>query len=325
MINGPYINTEKNRNRDSYSFANINLLGKCNVDCFFCLGKDIKEELKPHNQCKVHFSKWQNFDKFLDLCKKENVRKLYVTGQNTDSLVYSYIEFLVRYLHDKGFLVGLRTNGYNALEHMKTINKCDLSIGYSIHSLSPITNRMIMRRKDIPDWDTILRNTKNPRVSIVLNRCNQHELFKILEFLKNYPNIRYVQIRRVSTDTRVEELTPDMVAYEQVYSQIRNIFPLVKTLWADAEIYDIFGMEVVFWRTTKTSVNSLNYFTDGTISDMYFVVEGYKKYSSGNSSNEYDLVRDLAKRTDITIGENDPQLKALEEKIKKEREDITFS
>jgi len=28
-------NTTKNRNRDPYSFANINLLGRCNVDCFF--------------------------------------------------------------------------------------------------------------------------------------------------------------------------------------------------------------------------------------------------------------------------------------------------
>lgn len=36
-------------------------------------------------------------------------------------------------------------------------------------------------------------------------------------------------------------------------------------------------MEVVFWRTIKTSVNSLNYFIDGVVSDLYFVVEGYLK------------------------------------------------
>jgi hypothetical protein len=31
------------------------------------------------------------------------------------------------------------------------------------------------------------------------------------------------------------------------------------------------------WRTVGTSVNSLNYFTDGTLSGEYFVIEGYSK------------------------------------------------
>lgn len=46
------VNNTKNRERDDFSFANINLLGKCNVDCFFCLGKDIENELSCHNQLK---------------------------------------------------------------------------------------------------------------------------------------------------------------------------------------------------------------------------------------------------------------------------------
>jgi hypothetical protein len=144
---------------------------------------------------------------------------------------------------------------------------------------------MILGKKTIPEWDWILKNTKNPRVSIVLNRCNQHELFQLLHFLKNYPNIKYVQVRRVSTDTRMELLAPDMIAYEQVYSQVSNTFQKVAKLWGDADVFDIFGMEVVFWRTIKTTINSLNYFTDGTISDMYFVVEGYKKYCGKGFDN----------------------------------------
>ena len=36
----------KNRNRGKFTFANINLLGKCNADCYFCLGKDIADELR---------------------------------------------------------------------------------------------------------------------------------------------------------------------------------------------------------------------------------------------------------------------------------------
>jgi hypothetical protein len=49
-------------------------------------------------------------------------------------------------------------------------------------------------------------------------------------------------------------------------------------MFAGAEIYQYRGIDVVFWKTTETTSNSLNYFTDGTISDEYFVVEGYLKY-----------------------------------------------
>jgi len=68
-----------------------------------------------------------------------------------------------------------------------------------------------------------------------------------------------------------------MIAYEEVYTQVRQIFDVKETLWSDADVFNIYGMDVCFWRTVKTSVNSFNYFTDGTVSQEYFVVEGYLK------------------------------------------------
>lgn len=273
------MNTTKNREREPFSFANINLLGKCNVDCFFCLGKDIVEELRPHNQLKTPVGELANLPQFLTLCRQHKVQKLYVTGQNTDSLLYGELPELVTHFHHEGFMVGLRTNGYLAHRHMETINRCDLSIGYSIHTLNPVTNKMIMGRSDFPDWDTIIPATRNPRVSIVLNRCNEYEFFDLLKYVAKFRgHLRYVQVRRPSTDTRVDFLSPDMAAYERVYTQVSRIFGPPKTrLWVDAEVYEIYGMDVVFWRTVKTSVNSLNYFTDGKISAEYFIVEGYLK------------------------------------------------
>lgn len=278
----PSINTSKNRNRDAFTFANINLLGKCNVKCFFCLGEDIRDLLCQHNQLHTHFKQWQNFPAFLERLHKEGVTKVYVTGQNTDSLLYDYLDELVDHLHAGGFQVGLRTNGYEAPNKLPIINKCELSTGISIHSLLPVTNKMIMGRSDMPDWNTIIPAIERPRVSIVLNRCNKYEFWALLRFMAQFPNIRYIQVRRVSTDTRIEELTPDMIAYEEVYTQVRDIFLPRMKLWGDADVFPIYGKDVVFWRTIKTSVNSLNYFTDGTISDEYFVVEGYlKNYDKG--------------------------------------------
>jgi MoaA/NifB/PqqE/SkfB family radical SAM enzyme len=101
----------KNRNREAPTFANINLLGKCNVDCYFCLGKDIQDLLEGQNQLAVPFEEWANFEQFLALCEANNIDKLYVTGQNTDSLQYRYLMDLINYLHSRKFKVGLRTNG----------------------------------------------------------------------------------------------------------------------------------------------------------------------------------------------------------------------
>lgn len=298
------VNNAKNRQRDPYSFANINLLGRCNVNCFFCLGKDIEKELKDHDQVKTHFNEWRNFAEFLARCKNFGIKKIYITGQNTDSLLYYYLSQLIDYLHDQGFKVGLRTNGYLAAENLATINRCELSTGYSIHSLNPITTRMILGRSDMPDWEQIIPKTERPRVSIVLNRCNEYEFWDILKFISKFRHsrlngngipeefgVRYVQVRRVSTDTRLSLLAADMAAYERIYTQVRSVFGAPDALFvdghklADAEEYEIYGLPVVFWRTVKTSVNSINYFTDGTISEEYFVVEGYLKNMDKTNAN----------------------------------------
>lgn len=271
----PTPNNTKNRDREAPTFANINLLGKCNARCFFCLGEDIHDLLCRHDQTKVHFRDWKNFNQFLDRCQDSGIKKLYITGQNTDSLLYAHLDELISNLKSSGFGVGLRTNGYQATNCMETINKCTESVGYSIHSLDPMTNQMIMGRNTIPDWKSIISQTEKPRVQIVVNRCNKHEVWGLIRFAAAFPNVRYIQVRRVSTDTRVEQLAPDISAYEEFYTTASQAFPLKERLWGDAEVYEIFGKDVVFWRTVRTTVNSFNYFTDGTISEMYFVVEGY--------------------------------------------------
>lgn len=275
----PIVNTAKNRQRDPYSFANINLLGHCNAHCFFCLGLDIEAELRGQDQLAQHYRRWARFDDFLDRCHEHGIVKLYLTGQNTDAALYPHLADLIGYVHERGFQMGLRTNGYAATpQFVELANRCELSTGYSIHSLSPITTKMILGRSNVPDWDYLLSETQRARVSIVLNRCNEHEFWDVLRFVAQYQP-RYVQVRRVSTDTRLELLAPDMAAYERVYTEVNRIFgPPARKFVADAEEYHIYDVPVVFWRTVKTSVNSLNYFTDGTISDEYFIVEGYLKH-----------------------------------------------
>lgn len=267
----------KNRNRENYSFANINLLGNCNANCYFCLGKDISEELKNKNQLSLHFSEWKNFDNFLNQCRKESITKLYLTGQTADGLQYKYLNEIIDYLQDSGFVVGVRTNGYLADEKMGSIQKMKGEIGYSIHTLKPDINKVIMGKNYLPNWDKIIpRSGDNVRVSIVLNRYNVDEFDDLVKYISKFDNVRYIQVRRISTDTRIELLQKDIDIYEDFYQDFDKKNRKTGEFFL-AQQYKLHGKEINFWRTVETSCNSLNYFTDGTCSNEYFIIEGYLK------------------------------------------------
>jgi MoaA/NifB/PqqE/SkfB family radical SAM enzyme len=267
----------KNRQREKYSFANINLLGECNADCYFCLGKDIVEELSGKNQLNTHFEEWKNFPEFLERCQQEHVSRLYVTGQTADGLQYHFLEELVDKLQSDGFLVGVRTNGYLALKKISIIQKMKEEIGYSIHTLNPEKNKLIMGRRAIPEWDKVIPlSGPNVKISVVLNRYNVDEFYDLCEYVSHFPNVRYVQVRRISTDTRKEQLAEDIKLYESFYKEFARKNEQIGTFYL-AEQFRLFGKEINFWRTVETTCNSLNYFTDGTCSDEYFIVEGYLK------------------------------------------------
>jgi len=266
----------KLRDREPPTFANINLLGPCNVDCYFCLGKDIDEVWKHENQTKLHYSKWLNFEEFLAKCKDANIKYLYITGQNTDALVYKYLDSLIDYLQNiHNFDVGIRTNGYLAHKYIDILNKCKRSVGFSIHTLNPEVNWNIMRRKDLPNWNLLLDKVKHSRVSIVLNRFNKNELDNLINYISQFNNVKYIQIRKICTDTREDYLYKDAKLYEEVLDKFTQEYQETRKFYG-ASCYQIKGKEVVFWRTVKTSIGSFNYYTDGSYTEDYFVIEGYQ-------------------------------------------------
>jgi molybdenum cofactor biosynthesis enzyme MoaA len=221
---------------------------------------------------------WRNFDQFLDMCEGSGITKLYLTGQNTDSLLYPYIDELYDYLKKRNFSMGIRTNGYMIPYMLDTVRSLNDEIGLSIHTLNPETNKLIMDRDEILDWENLIPKIKSEtntvRVAIVINRYNKDEVIDLIKFLSQFPEIQYIQARRISTDTRYDELKEDIEAYEELYNKVVKEYGIYDTFY-DAQRVRMFGKEVCWWRTVETSANSLNYFTDGTISDNYFVVEGY--------------------------------------------------
>ena len=207
---------------------------------------------------------------------------MYLTGQTADGLQYNYLEEIIDYLQNRGFLVGVRTNGYLAEKKIDAINKMKDEVAYSIHTLKPEVNKIIMGKSYLPNWDRIIpMSGDNVRISIVLNRYNVNEFDDLIKYISKFDNVKYIQVRRISTDTRYELLEEDIKLYEEFYQQIEEKYSNNKIDdFYCAQRYMIEGKEVNFWRTVETSVNSLNYFTDGVCSDEYFIVEGYLKYKN---------------------------------------------
>jgi hypothetical protein len=69
---------------------------------------------------------------------------------------------------------------------------------------------------------------------------------------------------------------PDIELYEKFYNKFSKDHKQIGTFYL-AQQFELYGKEVDFWRTVETSCNSLNYFTDGTCSDEYFIIDGYLK------------------------------------------------
>ena len=92
------------------------------------------------------------------------------------------------------------------------------------------------------------------------------EFLDIVRLVKRHSHVRYMHARRVSTDFRKDELRPELEVYEKLYESVSKEYELHAV-----PVFDIEGVKVTFWRTVQTSVGSINYFTDGTISS-YFIV-----------------------------------------------------
>lgn len=84
-------------------------------------------------------------------------------------------------------------------------------------------------------------------------------------------------MRRISTETRTDEFESDIKLYEELYQDISSKHEQIGEFYK-AQQFSIFNKEVIFWRTVETSINSINYFTDGVFSEEYFIVEGYLKH-----------------------------------------------
>lgn len=259
----------------TYDYGEILFTGRCNLSCFYCLGREMEKDVYDTSANKVHFRDWKNFNLWLSSLKDSNTPKIYLSSTNSEPLLYPYLEELILFLKDKGFKVGIRTNGF---KDMAVCSLCNEEISVSLQSLNPDTFKKITGKNLTFDIIKNIRSIKSPaplRVSIVVNRYNEKEVIDMLEVLKNL-NISYVQLRKVYKYNSTKDFDEDILAYYRVKSAFRAFKKIGN--FKESEIFDYSGLNVSFWDNvfSKESIRSSNYWTDGRCTLNNLLVPGYK-------------------------------------------------
>lgn len=253
-------------------YGEILFVGKCNLQCFYCLGHEMHESTKC-NTLSTHFSLWPNFGKWLVDLHMNNVKTIYLSSTNSEPLLYVHLSELIDFLQDDGFNVGIRTNG--SLD-TTVCSKCKEEVSLSLQSLNYDTFEKITNVMLSFDFLENLRKIQsdNLRVSIVVNRYNYTEIFDMLDKLKDF-NLRYVQLRQCYKYYETD-IQPDIDAFRNVVEKLKS-YP-VKGNFNESVIYDVNGLAVSVWETVfkKSSISSSNYWTNGVITNNNLLVEGYE-------------------------------------------------
>lgn len=268
---------------EKINYGEILFIGKCNCNCYYCLSNEmnkLKQNTISHSS--GHFLQWKNFDLFINTLKNNEVKKIYLSSTITDPLIYKYLDELIDFLHNNGFSVGIRTNGYMAKQNINNILKLDDEISFSINSLNIDTNSKICGVKNLPDWNYIFNlldnYNKKCRISIVVNKYNYNEIDSIISRLSNYNSIEYIQLRKIYKYNNCNIDINDEAAFESIKQHIINNGIYTKN-FHESKIFIMYNKMISLWEDVFKieSIKTYNYFTDGVMSNDNLLVRIYEE------------------------------------------------
>jgi hypothetical protein len=195
----------------------------------------------------------KSIDHFLNECGRRTVREVFVTGSNTDPLLYRHTEALTSYLRQFGFIPGVRTNGIGDLAPLRCYAKGSLTVC----SLDREINEAMMGGPpaDVRAVQVALPDLK---INIVLGpenretaRADCHRFAAI--------GITRVNLREPYGQPHVGNPINDLpVGY--VYEN---------------PTYRIGGALVTYWDVHTTEVESVNLYASGRVSCDYPISRGH--------------------------------------------------
>lgn len=245
-------------------FGNVHLSGPCNRSCYFCIGQHMMA-LDGENTLDA----WPlpGLVDFISACNRRNARDVFVTGTNTDPLLFQHASRLSAALrtHIPGARVGIRTNAA-ALRTVDQLLPYEMG-SVTVCSLRPDIYRAMMGSGEPPDIAQVVklcdkaRWAEPPKVNVVLGPENHNDV--------------------IGTITRCEGAGIRRINLREPYGQPRVGNPLERL-----EIYrrdDVLGMpsyqlgmvRVTYWDVHYCEVESVNLYASGRVSEDYPITRGH--------------------------------------------------
>jgi molybdenum cofactor biosynthesis enzyme MoaA len=252
-----------------YDFANILFAGPCNLRCPYCIGQQVDPALSQNN---LNEFPLRNLNNFVALLKHHQVTEVVFTGTTTDPQLYRHEARLLAWLREqlppvsngpgeKDVQYSLHTNGQLALRKMDVFNQYS-RVCISFPSFNADTYQKMMGSPQVPDLTEIVRQAEVPvKVSCLIN---EHNVGEVAEFLARCRiiGIKRLVFRQMYGDTRQWNILGDL--------------PQV-SVYRHNPVYDYHGLEVTYWNFQQTTSQSLNLFSDGTISPHYLLTKTHSK------------------------------------------------
>lgn len=269
--------------KENFDYGEILFLGRCNNKCYYCLGNEMPKAKKVSN-LDTPYKELKNLDLFLDRLKKSQTDTVYLSSVITEPMLYNDINNLCDYLISKGFKVGIRTNGIHK-EFLNLIPKLESEISISINSLFSETNDRICKNRNVPDIKNILhclsKNNKKCRLTFVVNSFNENEIIPAVRFFQNYDCISYIQLRKryMYSKAKDEYYDDDVKAFEAIKDILNATFYYSqKSNFHESVVYNS-KVPISLWENVfkKESLSTLNYFSDGKITNNNLLVPSYEK------------------------------------------------
>jgi len=258
-------------------FANIHFSGKCNRNCYFCIGQ-FMQALEPFNNLKKE--NLDGFDEFIDKCKERNITEVALTGSNTDPLLYKFIPELKRKLQDRLDLKMFRitTNGVKILNNLEIWNLFNFA-SITFCSFDENINQKMMGGKPV-NINEIIKQTKfDFRINILLSSCNiiNNDLMITIDKL--------IDAGTKKINLREPYGQPNMRLLLNNFMNQNNLKFTHKILGNDALIYK--GCEICYWDVHYTEVESINLYANGKVSDDYPITRGHDISGAVFSQNHW--------------------------------------
>ncbi len=241
-------------------FGNIHLSGPCNRSCYFCIGQHMMALDGLNNLDRFPLD---NINGFVDLCILRNISDVYLTGTNTEPMLYKHHRLLVNFLRERipNVKLGIRSNGIAVPKNLDIWKLYDKA-SVTICSINPEINMAMMggAPADIKSIQDV-SGDMDIKVNIVLGPENRSDVLDTLHYLAK-SGVRRVNLR-------------------EPYGQPHVGDPLnEKGLPKTADVYGmptycIDGMDATYWDVHYVEVDSVNLYANGRLSELYPITKGH--------------------------------------------------